>query len=197
MFNIAAAFQRDLSGWDVSNVRTMDATFARASSFDVYTSTNFWDVSNVDDARFTFDGLSYEALCGKAWVESTANGIDAANRTATACAPPPTAFSTESPTPGARTASPTAPQPTPTSAPSTTTPTPGPTATPTAYPTLDPTAESFSPSSTSNTAVAVVSSVSALALLGAGAAFFWRKKSGNATAAAQQGVLDDGHYRKL
>ena len=56
MFYSAAAFDGDISGWDVSAVRDMNHMFARATSFDQ--PLNDWDVLAVRDMSGMFDGAT-------------------------------------------------------------------------------------------------------------------------------------------
>ena len=65
IFSSNAVFNQDISGWDVSNLGTMQAAFFRASAFNQDLSS--WDVSNVFNMIALFDesGLStinYDAV---------------------------------------------------------------------------------------------------------------------------------------
>ena len=73
MFRTAIAFAGDISKWDVSSVTSMKSMFWGALSFNGDISK--WDVSSVKDMDgMLFGAVSFKhALCGTAWVNSTAS----------------------------------------------------------------------------------------------------------------------------
>ena len=73
MFYSASAFNQDLSAWDVGQVTVMSSLFNEASTFNQDLSA--WDVSKVTSMYIMFKQASAFnfALCGQAWVDSTAD----------------------------------------------------------------------------------------------------------------------------
>ena len=76
MFNLASAFNQDLSKWDVSRAIDMDGMFSNSQSFNQDLSN--WDVSSVTDMQLMFiEAISFnQTLCGAAWVNSKASKVD-------------------------------------------------------------------------------------------------------------------------
>merc|ERR1712032_928668 len=72
MFQNAAAFNGDISKWDVSSVSDMSSMFSKAESFNGDISN--WDVSRVTnmDRMFFYAASFKQKLCGAAWVDSDA-----------------------------------------------------------------------------------------------------------------------------
>ena len=74
MFSGAAAFNQDISGWDVSNVTDMSFMFSRASAFNQDISG--WDVSNVTSMSFMFSRASaYNQPLGN-WAVGNVTNMD-------------------------------------------------------------------------------------------------------------------------
>ena len=76
MFHGAKSFNGDLSKWAVSRATDMPSMFHSASSFNGHISK--WDVSRVSNMNYMFqDAKSFtQKLCGAAWVHSTARQGD-------------------------------------------------------------------------------------------------------------------------
>merc|ERR1712032_1317700 len=75
MFYNTAAFNGDLSTWDVSSVQDVYGMFYKATAFNRDLSK--WDVSSVQDMDSMFSyAISFEQkLCGAAWVHSKASKV--------------------------------------------------------------------------------------------------------------------------